>query len=147
MGFVTMGAGGLGVLVFGMIGPLSKRFDERWLLVVLGILPMLVGRALMFPISADHPPINCYNKPEFGVCSTECGVSTSTSVPTSSPAPFNTTVCWQGDTIVPCNSTIFANRSIQQRYHDLPVSQEEEADSLVSCFSGCAYTWCEDIPR
>ena len=60
MGFVTMGAAAVGVLVFGMIGVLSKRFDERWLLLVAGILPMLLGRAVMLPIpGVDHPPVNC----------------------------------------------------------------------------------------
>ena len=70
MGFVTMGAAAVGVVVFSMIGPLSKRFDERLLLVVLGILPMLVGRMVMLPIpGVDHPPVNCFSQadwaPEF----------------------------------------------------------------------------------
>ena len=59
MGFITMGAGGLGVLVFSMIGPLSKRFDERLLLLGLGILPMILGRSIMFPFTGDHAPIDC----------------------------------------------------------------------------------------
>lgn len=59
MGFITMGAGGLGVLVFSMIGPLSKRFDERLLLLCCGILPMIVGRSIMFPFTGDHPPVDC----------------------------------------------------------------------------------------
>ena len=59
MGFITMGAGGLGVLVFSMIGPLSKRFDERLLLLGLGILPMIIGRSIMFPFTGDHAPIDC----------------------------------------------------------------------------------------
>ena len=77
MGFITMGAGGLGVLVFrfslvntlnthfslvlvfSMIGPLSKRFDERLLLLCCGILPMIIGRSIMFPFSGDHPPVDC----------------------------------------------------------------------------------------
>merc|ERR550525_807576 len=60
MGFVTMGAAAVGVLVFSMIGALSKRFDERWLLLLAGILPMLLGRAVMLPIpGVSHPPVNC----------------------------------------------------------------------------------------
>ena len=59
MGFVTMGGGFLGVLVFSMMGPLSKRFDERLLLLGLGILPMIIGRSIMFPFTGDHAPIDC----------------------------------------------------------------------------------------
>ena len=58
-----MGAGGLGVVMFSLIGPLSKCIDERLLLIVFGIVPMLVGRVIMFPFPglADHPPVNCYS--------------------------------------------------------------------------------------
>lgn len=57
MGFVTMGAAGLGAVVFGLIGPLSRWFDDRVLLLVFGIVPMIIGRCLMFPIgSTPHPP-------------------------------------------------------------------------------------------
>ena len=93
MGFITMGAGALGVLVFSMIGrlsemitptltlspgPLSRRVDERWLLVVLGAGPMLVGRIVMLPIPGlDHPPVNCLSNTswvaDFQECHTDIG--------------------------------------------------------------------------
>merc|ERR1719318_1967676 len=50
MGFIIMGAGAISIVVFGLIGPLSKRFDERKLLITCGILPMILGRVIMFPI-------------------------------------------------------------------------------------------------
>merc|ERR1711935_593289 len=58
MGFVIMGAGGMSIFVFAAIGPLSKRFDERTLLIALGILPMILGRVIMFPIPGQpNPPL------------------------------------------------------------------------------------------
>ena len=89
MGFVTMGAAFMGVLVFSMIGPLAKRVDERLLLVVLGILPMLLGRAVMLPIpGVDHPPVNCFSEaewaPEFHAdCDNITMVSTTTTTTTT----------------------------------------------------------------
>ena len=93
MGFVTMGAAAVGVLVFGMIGPLAKRFDERLLLLVLGILPMLVGRAVMLPIpGVDHPPVNCFSEAEWAPdfhadCDNITMISTSTTTTTTTTLP------------------------------------------------------------
>jgi len=56
MGYVIMGAGGMSIFIFAIIGPLSKRFDERLLLVVLGIIPMILGRVIMFPIPGQPLP-------------------------------------------------------------------------------------------
>ena len=95
MGFVTMGAAFMGVLVFSMIGPLAKRVDERLLLVVLGILPMLLGRAVMLPIpGVDHPPVNCFSEaewaPEFHAdCDNITMVSTTTTTTTTTSFPSN----------------------------------------------------------
>ena len=94
MGFVTMGAAAMGVLVFSMIGPLAKRFDERLLLLVLGILPMLLGRAVMLPIpGVDHPPVNCFSQaewaPEFNAdCDNITMVSSTTTTTTSLPSNY-----------------------------------------------------------
>merc|ERR1719244_558687 len=58
IGFVTMGAGAMSIFMFALIGPLSKRFDERNLLIVLGIFPMILGRVIMFPIPGQpNPPM------------------------------------------------------------------------------------------
>ena len=83
MGFVTMGAAAVGVLVFSMIGALSKRFDERWLLLLAGILPMLLGRAVMLPIpGVSHPPVNCNSQahwaPDF---QQDCNITSTTTSP------------------------------------------------------------------
>jgi hypothetical protein len=71
MGFMIMGAGGISVVAFACIGPLSRRsgslqslsvtptsirFDERVLLVVLGMVPMILGRIVMFPIPGQPSP-------------------------------------------------------------------------------------------
>ena len=91
MGFVTMGAAAVGVMVFAAIGPLAKRFDERLLLLVLGILPMLLGRAVMLPIpGVDHPPVNCFSEadwaPEFhDDCDNITMFSSTTTIPTTIP--------------------------------------------------------------
>ena len=105
MGFVTMGAAGLGAIVFSMIGPLSKRFDERLLLFVLGIIPMLIGRMIMFPIPslAPHPPVNCFSNaswiPNFPDCET-CHIDLPSTTPESSTfssmsSPGSHEVCGQ----------------------------------------------------
>jgi len=57
MGYVIMGAGAISVVIFAVIGPLSKRFDERTLLLVCGIVPMILGRVVMFPLPGQpYPP-------------------------------------------------------------------------------------------
>ena len=53
---ITMAAGGiLSGLCFATIGPLSKRFDERFLLLFAGIVPMIIGRVIMFPMGSEYP--------------------------------------------------------------------------------------------
>lgn len=54
---ITMAAGGvLSGLCFATIGPLSKKFDERLLLIVAGLGPMIVGRIILFPYGSEYPP-------------------------------------------------------------------------------------------
>ena len=37
-----------------------RKFDDRWLLLGLGLVPMLAGSLAMFPLpSSSNPPINC----------------------------------------------------------------------------------------
>jgi len=122
MGFIIMGAGAISVVVFGLIGPLSKRFDERKLLITCGILPMILGRVIMFPIPGQpNPPIkqtiNCLGdqvwNPEVQAC--------------QSPI-FNHT-----DTI--SGFQFFIPPSVLAS----AVSGTEE--------TGCTYQWCTEIPR
>ena len=43
---------------FFTVGPLCKRFDERKVLIFVGILFMFLGRIIVFPIPGfDHPPL------------------------------------------------------------------------------------------
>ncbi len=47
---IAMSAGGVMALcTFVAIGRLAQRFDERKLLILCGIIPMMIGRALMMP--------------------------------------------------------------------------------------------------
>ena len=44
-------------LVFPKIGyHLNPRFDERYLLVLLGVVPMILGRVVMFPLPGQPLP-------------------------------------------------------------------------------------------
>jgi len=69
MGWTMMGAGGCTLVVFCLIGPLSKRFDERLLLFLLGIIPMILGRVVMFPIPGQ--PLPYYNAGAEGITGDE----------------------------------------------------------------------------
>lgn len=52
---ITMAAGGiLSGLCFATIGPLSKKFDERVLLICAGLFPMILGRVCMFPLGSEY---------------------------------------------------------------------------------------------
>ena len=85
MGFITMGAAAVGVMMFSLIGPLSKRVDERLLLLLVGILPMLLGRAVMLPIpGVDHPPVNCNSQADWAPDFHEdCDVTSATTTTTT----------------------------------------------------------------
>ena len=154
MGFVTMGAAAMGVLVFAMIGPLAKRFDERLLLLVLGILPMLLGRAVMLPIpGVDHPPVNCFSEadwaPEFHADCDNITTMTSTTTTTTIAAnyqrihlQYNTS---EGSRLSHQQTfintfSVFIPEFIDAHSHD---------NHLVSKHSnsGCRYEWCPNIPR
>ena len=71
---ITIAAGGiLTGFCFATIGPLSKKIDERLLLIFAGIIPMILGRIVMMPFGDEHPefigdPNECdnYVPPEEG---------------------------------------------------------------------------------
>lgn len=44
------------VFLFATIGPLSNRFDERKILIFIGIGFMMLGRLFVFPIPGFDPP-------------------------------------------------------------------------------------------
>ena len=55
---ITMAVGGIvGAACFGAIGPLAKRFDERNLLLFVGIIPMIIARLILIPVGSELPPL------------------------------------------------------------------------------------------
>ena len=53
------------IRLFFSVGPLCKRFDERKVLIFVGILFMFLGRIIVFPIPGfDHPPLANSTAPE-----------------------------------------------------------------------------------
>merc|ERR1712062_45220 len=137
-----MGAGGLGVLVFSMIGPLSKRFDERLLLLGLGILPMIIGRSIMFPLTGDHAPIDCLREDDGWLQDNEflerCAAS-----------------CPEPEAEIMLRSHLSENSSwynMTTHYTSTtsrnPWLSDDVDTSLVRCNgAGCSYDWCNDMPR
>jgi len=120
MGFIIMGSGAISIVVFGLIGPLSKRFDERWLLILCGILPMILGRVIMFPIPGrPNPPIkqniNCLGNQVWNPAEEAC------------QAVINNQT--QGPEIFLVYPSVLAS----------PVSGDQP--------TGCSYQWCTEIPR
>ena len=45
----------VGVTCFGLIGPMAKRFDDRKLLIFVGLIPLIIGKAVMIPMSSTYP--------------------------------------------------------------------------------------------
>ena len=53
---ITLASGGvLSLFCFGSIGPLTRRFDERLLLIFVGIVPLILSRLCMMPMGSDKP--------------------------------------------------------------------------------------------
>jgi len=45
------------LFAFGLVAPLTKRFDERLVYLICGLIPMLGGRIAMIPMGSDYPPL------------------------------------------------------------------------------------------
>ena len=53
---ITMSVGGVfGGIVFSFVGLLSKRFDERKLLITLGFVPLILSKIIYMPMASYHP--------------------------------------------------------------------------------------------
>ena len=53
---IQMACGALvGVTCFGLVGPLAKRFDDRKLLIFVGLIPLIFAKAIMIPMSNEKP--------------------------------------------------------------------------------------------
>ena len=58
-GLAIAGLGVICIFLYLLIGPLCKRYDERKVLIFLGIFPMILGHVILLPIPGmDHPPIS-----------------------------------------------------------------------------------------
>ncbi len=56
MGILLASGGFITVFCFWAVGPASRRFGERKLMILAGIIPMIIGRAIMFPFPFVDPP-------------------------------------------------------------------------------------------
>ena len=56
IGIVMVAGGVMAGFCYASIGPLSKRFDERLIMLFCGILPMVLGRFIVFPTGSTYPP-------------------------------------------------------------------------------------------
>ena len=53
---INMACGALvGVTCFAFIGPLAKRFDDRKLLIFVGLIPLIIGKVIILPMSNEYP--------------------------------------------------------------------------------------------
>lgn len=87
-GILIASASILCVFLFAIVGPLCKRFDERKVLIFVGILFMFLGRIIVFPIPGfDHPPLANSTAPENGANFTDANVFKSFLVGTSKNIP------------------------------------------------------------
>ncbi|TRY68880.1 hypothetical protein TCAL_11023 [Tigriopus californicus] len=54
---IAMSVGGIiSVICFATVGPLSKRFDERKMIIFIGLIPMIIARLIMMPFPGLPPP-------------------------------------------------------------------------------------------
>lgn len=57
-GILIASTGVMCVILYASVGPLCKRFDERKILIFMGLFFMFMGRLLVLPIPGyDHPPL------------------------------------------------------------------------------------------
>ena len=53
---INMACGALvGVTCFGCIGPLAKKFDDRKLLIFIGLIPLIIGKIVLIPMGSGKP--------------------------------------------------------------------------------------------
>ena len=45
----------VGVTCFGCIGPLAKKFDDRKLLIFIGLIPLIIGKIVLIPMGSNKP--------------------------------------------------------------------------------------------
>lgn len=53
---ILMSAGAvISMIAYGTVAPLTARFDERLIYIILGLIPMIAGRVAMIPMGGDFP--------------------------------------------------------------------------------------------
>merc|ERR1719341_371654 len=134
IGMVMIGGGILSLFVFAAIGPLSKRFDERLLLLTAGMIPMIIGRVVMFPFpGAGMPPLRTVNTSLEG---------------TTTLAPF----------LLQAEPLQLKNLLDNSSFHQLHEVQHLEPLTFMPGMgplgagpiltdTGCKYEWCHYIPK
>jgi len=138
IGYAMAGSGAISLISFGAIGPLSKRFDERMLLLVAGLIPMIVGRIVMFPFpGAGMPPIRQNNDclgafMEWNSLNNSC-VMNGTVVNMTEPL----------DQFYMNPIQIDPFNMAMELEDDVPMSGAIPDGSKY----GCAYEWCLHIPK
>ena len=55
IGIVMVAGGVMAGFCYASIGPLAKRFDERLIMLICGIIPMTLGRFVVFPYGDQYP--------------------------------------------------------------------------------------------
>ena len=56
---ITMAVGGvIGGCFFASVGPLSKRIDERKLLIFMGFIPLIASKVVYLPMSRYNPQLS-----------------------------------------------------------------------------------------
>ena len=55
---INMACGAMvGCTAFALIGPLAKRFDDRKLLIFVGLIPLIIAKIILLPMGSEYPQI------------------------------------------------------------------------------------------
>jgi len=57
LGIMMMIGAAVSLVSFGLVAPLTKKFDERLVYLIVGLIPMLGGRIAMIPMGSGPPPL------------------------------------------------------------------------------------------
>lgn len=65
---ITMVIGGIvGGACFASVGPITRRVEERKLLLIFGLLPLVFGKIVMIPMGTEFPQMLANVSKEEGV--------------------------------------------------------------------------------
>lgn len=132
-GILIAASGIMCVLLFGIIGPLGKRFDERKILIFLGIVVMFIGRLVMFPIPGQPLPPSPGNGTEVGLRNSQYY-----SWADHEPLPLPWTMKHNHSRAISTYETFL--RSMSNMNKNIPCDEAQTAEP------GCTLEWCEYTP-